>query len=84
MKKLPYKVSKHSSTKPRSRSIRSHSQKDKKPSAENSHTHDGLTNSIDGHASVPNQSFADLRIGRSFNINSNFSLSEDDEQSEML
>ncbi|CAL1293509.1 unnamed protein product [Larinioides sclopetarius] len=85
MKKLPYKASKHSSLKPRSRSTRSHSQKlDKKPASDNNHPHDGLVNSVDGHASVPNQSFADLRIGRSFNINSNFSLSEDDEQSEML
>ncbi|GFT13400.1 uncharacterized protein NPIL_256951 [Nephila pilipes] len=85
MKKLPYKGSKHNSSKPKSRSLRSHSQKqDKKSSADNIHSHDGITNSIDGHVSVPNQSFADLRIGRSFNINSNFSLSEDDEPSEIL
>ncbi|GFQ84204.1 uncharacterized protein TNCV_3408321 [Trichonephila clavipes] len=85
MKKLPYKGSKHNSSKPKSRSLRSHNQKlDKKSSADNSHFHDGMTNSVDGHVSIPNQSFADLRIGRSFNINSNFSLSEDDEPSEML
>lgn len=84
MKKLPYKSSKHNSSKPKSRSLRSHNQKLDKKAADNSHSHDGMINSVDGHVSVPNQSFADLRIGRSFNINSNFSLSEDDEPSEML
>lgn len=85
MKKLPYKSVKHNSSKSKSRAIRSHSVKmDRKFSTDAGNSHDGFVNSVDGHASIPNQSFTDLRIGRSFNINSNFSLSEDDEPSEML
>ncbi|KAG8183048.1 hypothetical protein JTE90_018094 [Oedothorax gibbosus] len=85
MKKLPYKSIKHNSAKSKSRAVRSHSVKmDRKVSSDAGNSHEGLVNSVDGHASIPNQSFTDLRIGRSFNINSNFSLSEDDEPSEML
>lgn len=84
MKKIPYKAVKHGTSRPKNRSLRSHvSKSDKKLPSDASHSIDGM-NSIDGHATVPNQSFADLRIGRSFNINSNFSLSEDEEQSEIL
>lgn len=84
MKKLPYKAIKHGNPRPKSRPLRSHvSKSDKKLPSDANHSVDGI-NSIDGHVSVPNQSFADLRIGRSFNINSNFSLSEDEEQSEIL
>lgn len=83
MKKLPYKSVKHGTPRPKSRPLRSHASKsDKKLSSDAGHSIDGI-NSVDGH-SAPNQSFADLRIGRSFNINSNFSLSEDEEQSEIL
>lgn len=84
MKKLPNKTLKHGTYRPKSRPLRSHGSKsDRKLSSDAGNSVDGV-NSIDGHATVPNQSFADLRIGRSFNINSNFSLSEDEEQSEIL
>lgn len=33
---------------------------------------------MDGHERLPNQALADLRIGRSFSINQNFSMSEDE------
>lgn len=84
MKKLPYKSVKHNASKSKSRAVRSHGVKMDRKLSDASNSHDGLVNSVDGHAPVPNQSFTDLRIGRSFNINSNFSLSEDDEPSEML
>lgn len=85
MKKLPYKAVKHGTSRPKSRPLRSHiSKSDKKSPSEPSHSAVDGINSVDGHIAVPNQSFADLRIGRSFNINSNFSLSEDEEQSEIL
>ncbi|KFM77057.1 Vimentin-type intermediate filament-associated coiled-coil protein, partial [Stegodyphus mimosarum] len=77
MKKLPYKAVKHGTSRQKNRPVRSHNLKaDKKQTLDGSHSHD--LNSVDGHVSLPNQSFADLRIGRSFNINSNFSLSEDE------
>lgn len=82
MKKMPYKGVKHGTSRPKIRPIRS-SKPDRKLPSDASHSMEGVNN-IDGHASLPNQSFADLRIGRSFNINSNFSLSEDEEHSEIL
>lgn len=85
MKKIPMK-SKLGSSRSKLRSNRTHSGKTERRSTtsmDGNHPNDG-PNAIDGHVSIPNQSFVDLRIGRSFNINSNFSVSEDDEPSEIL
>lgn len=90
LKKLPRCPSSSSSSAPRAsskgRSSRSNSGRSsaRLPPASSSLLSDGVAAvstpvaTVDGHDKVLNQSLSDLRISRSFSINQNFSMSEDE------
>lgn len=82
MRKLPSKNIQGKHIKVKRNMIRNH-KSERKPNFIDGSFHTDGNITADGHIQPPSQSFADMRIARSFNINSNFSMSED-EDNEMM
>ncbi|XP_023221808.1 uncharacterized protein LOC111623456 [Centruroides sculpturatus] len=82
MRKLPSKNLQGKHIKVKRSMIRNH-KSEKKPNFIDGSLHSDGNMGTDGHLQPPSQSFADMRIARSFNINSNFSMSEE-EDNEMM